>query len=151
MYLCKKRNAMKYPHTATVDMHFNAPVSAVWDGLTNPDQIRKYFFGTEAVSDWKKGSTLHFKGVWEGTGYLDKGFILDIEKDALLRYSYFSSFSGQEDIPENYGEITYRLSAENGGTKLTIFQQNIETEEKAKHSVDNWKMVMGGLKDLLEK
>ena len=31
----------------------NASKAKVWDALTNPAQIKKYMFGTEASSDWK--------------------------------------------------------------------------------------------------
>jgi uncharacterized protein YndB with AHSA1/START domain len=32
----------------------NASPAKVWDALTNPEQTRKYMFGCETVSDWKK-------------------------------------------------------------------------------------------------
>ncbi len=41
----------------------DASTAKVWDALINPEQIKKYFFGTEAISDWKVGSTLIFKGI----------------------------------------------------------------------------------------
>jgi uncharacterized protein YndB with AHSA1/START domain len=37
----------------------------VWRALTDRETIKKYFFGTDAVSDWKEGSTLIFQGEWE--------------------------------------------------------------------------------------
>jgi uncharacterized protein YndB with AHSA1/START domain len=49
--------------------------SKVWNALTDPEQIKKYFFGTETVSDWKVGSPITFSGVWEGKPYIDKGTI----------------------------------------------------------------------------
>jgi hypothetical protein len=33
---------------------------------------------------------------------------------------------------------------------LTIIQDNNDTQEAAEHSEQNWKMVLGGLKKLLE-
>ena len=44
----------------------NAPASKVWDALTNPEQTKKYMFGCETVSDWRKGSPLLWKGNYEG-------------------------------------------------------------------------------------
>lgn len=142
---------MKYPFEANVTFHFNAPQSRVWKGLTDPELVKTYFFGTELSADWKKGGKIFFRGAWEGTAYEDKGTILEIEPGKLLRYDYFSSFSGQEDLPENYGDITYLLTEESGGTRLDIIQKNIETAEKKTHSEENWKMLMGALRELLEK
>lgn len=129
----------------------NASIAKVWDALTNPEQIKKYFFGTETISDWKVGSTLVFRGVWEGKEYVDKGVILELEENKKLKYNYWSSFSGTEDIPENYANITYELSEEKGKTLFTVTQDGFKTKEQQEHSEKNWQVVMGSLKDLLEE
>ena len=54
------------------------------------------------------------------------------------------------DIPENYHTVRYELSAEGVGTRLTIIQDNNDTQEAAEHSEQNWKTVLDGLKKLLE-
>src|SRR5687767_13143574 len=99
---------MKSDITATVSINIDAPVSKVWKALTTPELIKKYFFGTEAISDWKQGSPLLFKGEWEGKTYKDKGTILEVVENKLFRYNYWSSMSGIEDKPENYVIVTYR-------------------------------------------
>jgi uncharacterized protein YndB with AHSA1/START domain len=129
----------------------SAPAAQVWDALTNPDMIRQYFFGSEAISDWKEGSALNFKGEWEGKEYTDKGTILKSEPNKLFQYSYYSSFSDLPDEPENYATIVYELLEEDGQTTLTVKQENIATEEARQSSERNWKQVLQALKDLLEK
>jgi hypothetical protein len=37
----------------------NADVSKVWNALINPELIKQYLFGTEAVSEWKIGSPIN--------------------------------------------------------------------------------------------
>jgi uncharacterized protein YndB with AHSA1/START domain len=129
----------------------NASKSKVWDALTNPEQIKKYFFGTEAVSDWKVGSTLIFRGVWDGKAYEDKGFILELEKEKKLKYSYWSSFSGTADVPENYAHITYELETQGDQTIFTLTQDGFKTEEAKEHSDKNWQALFEAIKALLEK
>ncbi|HEX6223379.1 MAG TPA: SRPBCC family protein [Chryseolinea sp.] len=136
---------------AKASTNISAPASRVWDALTNPDVIRQYFFGTQAVSDWKEGSSLEFKGEWEGKKYVDKGVILKSEPEKLFQYTYLSSFSNLPDLPENYANITYELYEENGETALTVKQENVANEEVRKHSEQNWATVLKNLKDLLEK
>ena len=74
-YLCRHLYINSAPKknklVAEAETKINVPVSKVWDALTNPDQIKKYFFGTNAISDWKVGSPLEFKGEWEGKEYHD--------------------------------------------------------------------------------
>ena len=137
--------------TLEVSTLINASKSVVWKALTDPEQIKKYLFGTETISDWKIGSPITFSGVWEGKPYIDKGTILQIEKEKILKYNYWSSFSGTEDVPANYANITYSLEEMDGQTMFTILQDSIKTKEARDHSEQNWRMVMNSLKELLEK
>jgi uncharacterized protein YndB with AHSA1/START domain len=129
----------------------SAPAPAVWNALTNPEIIKQYFFGTNAVSDWKEGSPLEFRGSWDGKEYIDKGVILKSEPPKLFQYTYFSSFSELPDLPENYMNISYELIEDNGQTTLTIKQENVANEEVRKSSEQNWENVLKDLKALLEK
>lgn len=141
---------MKNKSTATFSIIVNAKATDVWEALTDPTIIKQYFFGTEAVSSWKKGSPLIFKGVWDGKPYEDKGTILEIDPPKRMKYSYWSSFSGTEDKPENYANITYELKESGGTTNLKVLQDGLASEEAAKHSEQNWETVFGGLKKLVE-
>jgi uncharacterized protein YndB with AHSA1/START domain len=135
----------------TTSVSINASKSKVWDALTNPEQIKKYFFGTETISDWKVGSTLIFKGVWDGKEYEDKGHILELEKEKKLKYSYWSSFSGTADVPENYAHVTYELSEQQGKTIFTLTQDGFKTKEAIEHSEKNWQSIFESMRALLEK
>ncbi len=137
--------------SAKVNIRINAPVSKVWEGLTKPEMIKQYLHGTEAISDWRVGSSLVFKGTWKGKSYSDKGVILKMEKEKLFQYSWLSSMSGLEDRPENYSIITYNLRPVDGGTELSLTQENVANEEARKNSEKNWSDVLNVLKDLLEE
>ena len=141
---------MSKKFSATVRFEINADPAAVWKALTDPEIIKQYFFGTNTVTDWKKGSPIVFRGEWEGKPYEDKGTILDILPGKYVKYSYWSSMSGTPDIPENYATIKYELTKEGTSTVLTIIQNGIDTEERKNHSEETWKYVMGGLKKLVE-
>ena len=142
---------MKSEITANAIINIKATASEVWRALTVPELIKQYFFGTEAISDWQEGSPIVFKGEWEGKSYEDKGIILIVEPDKLFRYNYWSSTSGIEDHPENYMVVTYELFEEGGVTTLTLTQENIPDEERKVHSEQSWRMVMNGMKEMLEE
>jgi uncharacterized protein YndB with AHSA1/START domain len=137
--------------TLNTSISINAPKSKVWMALIDPEQVKKYFFGTVLKSDWKVGSAITFSGEWEGKPYLDKGIILQIEKEKILKYNYWSSFSGTEDKPENYAVIIYSLEEKAGQTTIFISQDSIKSKEALDHSEQNWQMIMKSLKELLEK
>lgn len=138
-------------YTAKQTITIAAPRAKVWEALTKPELVKQYFFGTDVKSDWKKGGAITFSGEWEGKKYIDKGTILEIEKEKLLKYNYWSSFSGKPDVPENYQEITYQLKDMGGNTEYIVEQEGHETEDAARHSEQNWASVMDGLRKMLEQ
>lgn len=128
-----------------------APASRVWDALTNPEIIKQYFFGTQVVSDWKEGSSLEFKGKWQGREYLDKGVILKSAPPKLFQYTSLSSISNLPDEPENYANITYELNEDDGETTIVVKQENSPSEEARKQAEENWTNVLKNLRSMLEK
>lgn len=132
----------------TVVENIDAPTSAVWNALTDSETISKFMWGTHAQSDWKVGSPLTFEGVWEGKPYHEKGTILEIQKEKLMKYSYLTA--GVDDVPENYAIITYELSAENGKTKMAVTQEGAKDRKSLEHSREGWKSILGNLKNVVE-
>ena len=126
----------------------HAPISKVWDALTNPTLVKEYFFGSQLVTNWISGQSIIFKGEWDGTPYEDKGTVLEYVHETSLAYSYLSNWSGKEDMPENYLMITYAVKEIPEGTELSITQTNYD-EDKAAHSLENWASVMDGMKTML--
>lgn len=136
--------------TAKVQRTIHAPVNKVWDGLTLPELVKQYFFGTQLVTTWQPGTPIYFRGEWEGKAYEDKGTVLKFEPGKMLEYDYFSSWSDLEERPENYQTIIYRVKSKGNSTVLIITQSNIDTLEKKVHSVQNWGMLTKELKKLME-
>jgi uncharacterized protein YndB with AHSA1/START domain len=142
---------MKTDHVAKAAITIRAEVEKVWDALTNPALITQYLFGTVAHSEWKKGSPITYKGVWEGKAYEDKGVILDIVPNTRLVSTYWSSMSGKPDTPDQYNTVTWEIAHANGETTLRVTQDNNPTQESADHSASNWASVLKSVKALLEK
>jgi len=134
----------------TVTIH--ASQGEVWNALTNPEKVKQYMHGTEMSTDWKVGSPIVWKGEWKGRAYEDKGTVLAVEPQKLLKYTHWSPMGGSEDKPENYHTVTYELAGEDGKIALTLIQDNNASQEEAdKMANDNWGPVLDGLKETVEK
>lgn len=136
-----------------------APAATVWDLLVNPQQTKKYMFGCETVSDWKVGSPLLWKGVYEGNEMVFvKGDIVAIEPGKLLVYTVIDPNSTTiPDVPENYLTVTYALAEDNGQTVLTVSQGDFATvadgEKRYKETYNNgdgWNPILVQIKALAE-
>jgi uncharacterized protein YndB with AHSA1/START domain len=141
---------MTKAYIARAETVINAPASRVWEALTKPELIKQYLFDTQVTTDWRVGSAINYKGLWEDKVYEDKGSIVEIEKDRLLVSTFWSPMSGVPDMPEYYKTITYELSPEGQGTRLVLTQDNNDSEEEANLSAENWKGVLGGIKKVVE-
>ena len=141
---------MNKNHTAKATTTIHAPESKVWQALVNPEIIKQYLFNTDVISDWKVGSSITYRGEWEGKPFEDKGEIVAMEPEKLLQSTHWSPLSGVPDSPENYHTVTYTLSGHGDRTDVTITQDNNATEEEKAHSEKNWQTVLEGMKKLLE-
>jgi len=134
-------------NTVTID----APQADVWDALTNPAKVKEYLHGTEMSTDWKEGSPIYWRGEWKGKPYEDKGKVLEVKPQRLLKYTHWSPLGGSEDKPENYHTVVYELAGDDGNTTLTLRQDNNPSQEEAeKMAKNNWGPVLEGLKEIAE-
>ena len=132
-------------------IHINAKAEEVWDALTNPEKIKVYLFGTETITHWKVGNPIIFQGEYDGQKYKDKGNVLENKAFKLLKYNYWSGFSGLEDKPENYSIITYKI--EESADKeiiLTWIQEGFANEEVQQHSENGLYGMLEQIKKLVE-
>ena len=130
----------------------NVNITKVWDVMTNPDLIKEYLFGTQTQTDWKVGSDIYFRGEFEGEHYADHGKILEYVPNQKIVYSYWSCFSGLEDIPENYSTIKYevkKISEEQ--TELTWTQQGYADETRYTHSQEGMEQFLEQIKGVAER
>ncbi len=148
---------MKNPLIITNSITIKAPVEKVWDALVNPEQTKKYMFGCEAISDWKPGSELLWRGNYESNDMVFvKGKIVEINPGKFLSYTTIDPNSGIADIPENYLTVTYDLKEEKGQTILTASQGDYSTvgdgEKRFRETLDGggWQPILEEIKKLLE-
>jgi uncharacterized protein YndB with AHSA1/START domain len=129
-----------------------APLDAVWQALTDPALVKQYMFGTDLETSWEVGSPITWKGEWQGQTYEDKGTVLAIEPERLLRVTHWSPMGGSEDKPENYHTLTYELAEGDGGTELKLQQDNNPSQGAADTMAEqNWGPVLEGLRAVAEQ
>ncbi len=130
----------------------NASLSKVWNGLTHPEIIKEYLFGTETVTDWKVGGKVLFRGEYKGQAYEDHGIVLENEFQKRITYSYWSSFTGTEDKPENYSRVTYTLQPVSGEvTRFTWTTQGFTSREGFEHSKNGMPGLLEKIRAVIEK
>jgi uncharacterized protein YndB with AHSA1/START domain len=128
-----------------------APPEEVWRALTDPAMLARYMFGATVISDWREGSSIVWKGEYQGRRYEDKGRVLRAEPGKILEYTHFSPLAGLPDEPENYHRVTVELAPEAGGTRVTLAQDNNLSEDARQDSERNWVAMLAGLRQVVEE
>ena len=129
----------------SVPIVVNAPPETVWAVITDPEAIRE--FGTEVDTSWKPGRPIHWSGTWEGQAYEGKG---TVEPNRRLVTTHFSPLSGEEDVAENYHEVSWELEGDNRSTALTLTQDNNASSEEVAHSEQMWDKTVHEVKEIAE-
>jgi uncharacterized protein YndB with AHSA1/START domain len=126
------------------------PRETVWQVLTQPSFVRRYLYGAELSTDWTVGSSVLFRGEFDGQSWQDKGVVLACEPPSELRYSYWSGLCGLADRAENYATVSYNLEETASGTLLSVRQQGYANEESRTNSDRGWDSVLAQIKSLAE-
>ena len=136
---------------AAQSIRINAPRSKVWDALTNPEMIKRYFFGIDVRCDWEEGDPIFYRGEWKGQRFEERGNIVNIEPEEYLLINFWDTSFLLPDYLQNYKVLSYILSGKRSATKLTILQEFNDSKEETMRANENWKKVLENLKMLLEK
>jgi uncharacterized protein YndB with AHSA1/START domain len=135
---------------ASASTTIDASPQQVWEALTTPEVIKRWFFGVDTETDWKEGSPIVHRGEWQGRPYRDKGEIVRVDPPRLLVHTHWSDLSGTPDSREHHQEVTWALAERDGATELTVSERNLPSEEARATSEQTWPTVLANLKDLLE-
>ena len=130
----------------------DAPTSTVWDALTNPEIMKKWMSETEinVVTDWKVGNPIIIHGDLHRIKFENKGMILQLEREKILKYSHLSSLSRLPDETSNYSIMEFLLAPVENQTELTLTLSNFPTDSIYKHLAFYWNVTLEILKKMIE-
>lgn len=110
--------------TSTSEVTIVASPQTVWEALVTPAWVKQWQYGSDLITDWQVGGPIRFHSEWQGKTYEQWGQVLEFVPFERLRYSLFAPRPGLEDRPEHRFVMTYRLSQDDGATRLTIEQED---------------------------
>lgn len=127
-----------------------APAGKVFDALSDPEQIVRYYPIKSVTSSQEVAGPVLFNGEVDGKPFTDYGMIEILERPQRFRYHYWSDNHGTVDTPENRMIIDYQLSSDGGDTVLTLTHSNLLSTHRQAMMMPVWDFLLGCLKNYVE-
>ena len=130
----------------------NAPRAKVWDALVNPDTIMQYMPVTTVVSEWEEGSPIVWTSEFQGKRFEVKGTILRLQPNRLLEYDHSLPIFRSPGVAHSREQrrVTIELRDSEAQTHVAVTEQGNKNKRELEHSEGSWRMVLNGMKALLE-
>jgi uncharacterized protein YndB with AHSA1/START domain len=120
----------------------------LWEALTDPQFIRKYWFDVIIECGWKKGSP--WKMTYPDGRLTDTGEILEIEPPRRMVIRWQNEWN-PEFKAEGLSRCTIELEPVGQAVKLTITHEMERPQSKLIKAVSGgWPQILSNLKSLLE-
>lgn len=120
----------------------------LWSALTDPVQMKDYWFGMHIDTEWKTGAA--WQMVFPDGKVADKGEILELERPKRIRLKWRNEFR-PELKAEGFTLCTIELEPFGAAVRLTITHSIERAESKFLQAVSGgWPKIISNLKSLLE-
>jgi uncharacterized protein YndB with AHSA1/START domain len=132
------------------EIYVRATPQQVWDAITDGDQTRHYFYGTEFDAQLRPGG--HF-AYWMGEGDARfeavNGDIIKAEAPRELEMTW--NYLVDDRPAEAASHVKWALEEAMGATKVTLVHDGFAGETPNYESVrDGWPFILSGLKTVVE-
>jgi uncharacterized protein YndB with AHSA1/START domain len=135
--------------TQVYQLYIRAPVEEVWQAITDPEVIEKYFHGAKVEATWEVGSESTQRSP-DGSQVWTRNTVLECEPPHRLVHTWRSLYDEElADEPES--RVTWEVEeAGDGMTKLTLVHDRLDESPKTAASVRGWTYILSSLKSVIE-
>jgi uncharacterized protein YndB with AHSA1/START domain len=137
--------------TQVYRVFIKATPEQIWDAITKPEFIAKYFHGAHVDSTFEAGATYKSYSPDRSQLWVDAE-IYESDPPRKLQHSWRSLYE-VEAADEPPSRVTWEIEPSDAGTSLlTVTHDQLEASPKTAVSVSGagWMLVISGLKTLLE-
>ena len=120
----------------------------LWQALTDPEFIRRYFYETTHESDCKPGSS--WRMLAPGGKVVDAGEVIESKPPKKLVLKWRNELK-KELHAEGFSRMTYEIEKDGTSVKLTVTHEMNRPDSKFIAGVsEGWPSILSSLKTMLE-
>jgi uncharacterized protein YndB with AHSA1/START domain len=126
-----------------------APVERVWEVLTRPEYLGRWFGAERSEIDLRPGGRLTMTWTEHGTGLAR---VERVEEPTLFSF-HWALEPGEEPVPGAQTLVEFTLAADGGGTRLRVVESGFTALDRPaekqqwhrERNVDGWRQVLEAL------
>jgi uncharacterized protein YndB with AHSA1/START domain len=135
--------------TQVYQTYINATQQQVWDGITTPEIVSKYFQGARVEGSYQPGTKIRTVGPDDGKEW-GNNTVLESDPPRRLVHTWRSLYD-PEMAAEPESRVTWEIEALPGGySKLTLTHDRLDASPKTAASITGWTYYLSSLKSVLE-
>ena len=127
------------------EVEVTATPEAAWHALTDPDTVKRYYYGTSPRTTWEVGSPIDF--VDDDGDVQLTGVVLEFDPPHRLAHTFIATWYGERD---DQGSLHWEVAPSAAGARITLVHRGAraETREGAETSGGS-REIIEALRDLL--
>lgn len=135
--------------TQVYQLYIKASQEEVWDAITNPATVAKFFLGAQVEATYEVGTKIRSLSpdrseVW------GENTVLECDPPRRLVHTWRSAYD-PDLAAEPESRVTWEIEAQPGGfSKLTLVHDRLEGSPKTAASVTGWSYILSNLKTVIE-
>lgn len=135
--------------TQVYQLYIKASQEDVWDAITNPEIVVKFFHGAQVESTYEVGTPIRSLSpdrseVW------GENTILECDPPRRLVHTWRSLYDAEMSA-EAESRVAWEIEPLPGGfSKLTLIHDRLEDSPKTAASVRGWSYILSNLKTVIE-
>ena len=114
-----------------------ATPEAAWAALTEPDQVRRYYFDTAVRTTWEVGSTIEY--VEDDGSVAITGIVTTFDPPHSFGHTFIATWS---EAPDDQGTLTWTIEPDGDGVLVTLVHSGgsgAETAEGSQQLINDFK------------
>ena len=124
-----------------------APPQKVWEALTEPHTVRRYYYGTSPRTTWEVGSPVEF--VDDDGEVQIEGVVLAFEPPVHLAHTFIATWYGGRD---DQGSLHWEVAPTDAGSRVTLIHRGAQAATReGSETADGSQHIIDSLKTLLER
>jgi uncharacterized protein YndB with AHSA1/START domain len=137
------------PTTQVYQLYIRATAEQVWQAITDPAVVGRYFHGALVEGTYEVGTVITKRSP-DGSALWSRNTVLESDPPRRLVHTWRSLYD-DELAGEPESRVTWEVEEQGDGlTRLTLVHDRLDHSPKTAASVRGWPYILSSLKSVLE-